>query len=208
MPRTPSIDWNKAFAYFVGLGPTRTYAKVGQKYGVSDNAVRRMADKQDWQVKARAIDDEALDAAKPKMVRDRTERILTTIQIADAVRGKFAQRLRKQTALVTADGVPIHEHVRDRDGNPQYNADGSAVLRAILTDDYVPTASDLVQLARLEALLEGEPTERIEGVVAEARSLPEHELDAELERMAQAREKAISESREVTDYLREVEDQA
>jgi hypothetical protein len=119
------IDWDEAFAFYAGLGPTRTYGEVASKYGVSEAAVRKRAVGNSggtWRERAETIDQQAAKKAEAWVIRDRAERIADTIRIVEGARLRFAQQL----------------------GDPEFTI----------------SASGLVDLVKLEQLLEGNPTER------------------------------------------------
>ncbi|MGB2874787.1 MAG: hypothetical protein WBB76_04845 [Gaiellaceae bacterium] len=124
IPSAPRIDWEQAFAYFVALGPRRSFAKVSREFSVSGTAVRKHALKERWIRRAKRIDAASQARVERGMVRARSERLADQIQVIDAYRVGFASALMKGE-------VPMHGH-------------------------------DLAALAKLEALLEGEATERVD----------------------------------------------
>lgn len=118
------IDWDQAFAYYASLGPTRTYAEVCRRFGVTRRTVEVHAQREKWQERAAAIEAEARQQAEASIVRDRAARVADTLRIIDASRIKFASHLKESSFRLTG--------------------------------------SDFVGLIKLEQLIEGEPTDRVD----------------------------------------------
>jgi hypothetical protein len=124
MTRRHTIDWPQAYTYYVHLGPTRSFVRVAEKFGVSDTAVRNRARLDGWEEKVRAIDARALEKAELTITHDRAKAIADTLRLVDLARSELLKRLKA----------------------------GEAEVRL----------SDLPALVKLEQLLVGEPTDRIE----------------------------------------------
>lgn len=104
------IDWDKAFAFYAVLGPTRTCGEVAAKFGVSETAVRKNAAAGTWRDRAEVLDRKAAQKAERAVVRDRAGRIADTIRIVDVVRAKIARQLIDPSFTVTASGFrPRHQ---------------------------------------------------------------------------------------------------
>jgi hypothetical protein len=118
------LDWDAALAYYIGLGPTRTFVAVAERFGVSDTAVRKQARVRGWASAVGEADRRAAAELQDFAIRDRVARIADTLRIIDFARTELLEQLQK----------------------------GDAEVRL----------ADLPNLARLEALFEGEATDRIE----------------------------------------------
>jgi hypothetical protein len=66
-----------AFEYYLGLGPSRSYQAVAEKYDVSKRAVTALASREGWQVRMGKIEREA---------REKTDS--RAVEALDAVREK------------------------------------------------------------------------------------------------------------------------
>jgi hypothetical protein len=132
--RAKRVPWDEALAFWLGMGPERSYGKVALKFGVSEPAVRKHAKQHEWSEHARRVDEQAALKAEHHGVRLRADRIADQVKVTDAARERYAYQLRNPANKVTG--------------------------------------AEVAALARIEALIEGEATERIE----------RSQLDAELDR--------------------------
>jgi hypothetical protein len=117
-------DYDAAFAYYYGLGKSRSLAAVRAEFGMAQRSLERICSKERWLERVAAFDAEAAKKAAKIMVRERALRIADTLRIIDATRTKFAGQLK--------------------------------------VADFRLTGSDFVGLMKLEALLEGDPTDRVQ----------------------------------------------
>lgn len=87
-PRKPRVDWDAARAYYVALGQgTRTYPAVAAKFSVSVTTVGKWARRQEWDVLAAKVDNEAAERALAKSVRSLELRNIDNIRVAEKARG-------------------------------------------------------------------------------------------------------------------------
>lgn len=138
------IDWGQAYAYFHGLGPTRTFAAVAERFGVSDTAVRVHAKPgadfpEGWEQRSAEADRRRNGQLERKAEQGLERRNERTLAFIEAYREKALE------ALVDEDGK-LKQDV------------------AIDPDD---AASRMPGLVKLEQLLMGEATERNEVSFAE-----------------------------------------
>jgi hypothetical protein len=122
-PAPNRVDWVEAETFFIGLGPTRTFVQVGDRFGVSPEAVGKQARARAWGERARRADAAVASKALTRVVRDRADRIADTIELVDVVRSQLLEQARAGTLDLKIDVMPA--------------------------------------LAKLESLLEGEPTDRV-----------------------------------------------
>lgn len=96
-----------AFAYYVGLGPGRSYQRVADEYGVTKRAVVNVAKRERWQEQAQELERQAREKASEKALEGMEEmnarhlRYLRVIQ-AKALEGLKAMPLSTAIAAVRA----------------------------------------------------------------------------------------------------------
>ncbi len=128
------IDWAEAFSFWSSMPPgIRSFGKVARRFGVSDVAVGKAAQRYKWAAKVAELDRKAQAVVEKRVVRERSVRVADTLELIDK-----ARRL---------------------------------LLEKLYAGEVEVDIGDFTQLARLEALLEGEPTDRVE--VAEVRRVIE-----------------------------------
>lgn len=76
----------EAFEYYVGLGASRSYEAVAEKYAVSKTAVVKLAKREDWQARLARVELEAHQRSEQRAVEtieamnDRHLRVMQVIQ--------------------------------------------------------------------------------------------------------------------------------
>jgi len=78
---------NDAFAYYVGLGPSRSYAKVAEHYDVHKRSLTRYAVRHNWQSRllaAEAQADQRTDAAAVDAIEEMAQRHLKCCRAVQA----------------------------------------------------------------------------------------------------------------------------
>lgn len=124
MSRTSQIDWEEARRFFNALGPTRTQSAVAEKFSVSETIVSRVARRDGWVERARALDARAAAKADERFVAD------------------YATRAAKRVGEIDMLCSRLLEDV----------AAGKVEVKA----------SDYAHLVKLEQLLTGGATDRVE----------------------------------------------
>jgi hypothetical protein len=87
--------WDEILAFWVALGPERSYRKVSLKFGVSEQAVKRHARANHWAELGEEADAKARQAACERGTRTLTERIVETHALIDDARASYAAALRE-----------------------------------------------------------------------------------------------------------------
>jgi hypothetical protein len=99
------IDWETAWAYYLSLGPRRSFREVARRFQVSSTAVSKHAAKADWKRRAKRHDAETRRRVEREMVRTRAERTADLIRLADASRIKYARQLADPNFAVRGSDV-------------------------------------------------------------------------------------------------------
>lgn len=81
----PKIDWAQARAFYLELGPTRSFVMVGERFGVSDTAVRKHAGTEGWHGDAVRFDEESSADLDRATARSREQRIEAYRLLVDSV---------------------------------------------------------------------------------------------------------------------------
>ena len=89
MPRIP-LD---AFDHYVGLGPSRSYAAVARRYGVSKGAITRRAKRDDWQTRLVRIETEARDRAEEQSIESLKSVHARHLRTLRAIQGRALQAI-------------------------------------------------------------------------------------------------------------------
>lgn len=92
------MDPDEAFAYYVALGASRSYAAVAQHFGVDKKTVTRNAVDQKWQQRIEAIEAKARAAQDGKLAETLEQLNERHLRILRAVQGK---------ALVALKSLPL-----------------------------------------------------------------------------------------------------
>ena len=91
-----------AFDFYYSLGPGRSYAAVGQKYGASKRAVTRLAVQEGWQQRIVEVERRARERTDTKVVESIEAMQTRHIKTLQAVLGKALEALR---SLPLASGM-------------------------------------------------------------------------------------------------------
>lgn len=94
-----------AFAYFASLGPARTHKLVADHYGVAARTVQRAADRENWNERIQAIEDEARKAVDAKLAGDLAEMYLRHRKLLTAMAARAATALRDYPLENGMDGI-------------------------------------------------------------------------------------------------------
>jgi len=87
-----------ALAYYVALGPSRSYAAVAAHFGVAKRTVTRQAVKEDWPGEIERIEAEARTRTREAAVETLAEMNARHLKLLKVVAGKALETLR-QTSL-------------------------------------------------------------------------------------------------------------
>lgn len=105
MRRGRKIPSGDAFAYYIALGPERSYAAVAKKYGASKQAVQKAADAEQWTARLESIEtavqEETAELLKETLVEMRA-RHLKTLR---AVHSRAVEALRDKRFDSAIEGV-------------------------------------------------------------------------------------------------------
>jgi hypothetical protein len=91
-----------ALSYYVSLGPARSYAQVGEHFGVTKRAVVKLATRERWQAQVEEIERQAREKAKLKATESQEEMNERHLKIARATQSKALEALMRyplETAL-------------------------------------------------------------------------------------------------------------
>lgn len=91
-----------AFAFYLSLGPGRSYAQVAKNFGVSKRAVVTLATRENWQRQAEDLERTAREKANAKAGESIEEMNERHLKIARVVQNKALEALRQfplETAL-------------------------------------------------------------------------------------------------------------
>jgi hypothetical protein len=109
VPAKRKLPPEEAWRFWVGLGPTRTYVAVATRFGVSDVAVSRHANRHGWKARLAEIERRGSEAADKAFVRDRVETIRVAERVAHQAALAYARRLADPRTRINArDFVAIN----------------------------------------------------------------------------------------------------
>jgi len=83
-----------AFEFYVGLGPSRSYQRVADEFGVSKRTVTKHAVRGKWQERVEELEAKASERATARMVESLEEMNLRHTKALKAVQGKAIEALR------------------------------------------------------------------------------------------------------------------
>lgn len=94
-----------AFAYYVSLGPGRSYQKVAEHYGVTKRAVTNLAKRERWQEQVEELEHAAHDSAKEKMRSEIEATYAQHLKALKLVFGKGVEALKGMAIDTPADAM-------------------------------------------------------------------------------------------------------
>ena len=114
-----------AFAYYLGLGPERSYQKVAEHFGVSRQAVAKRGKKEDWCMEVARHEEkerQRANQAASDSLAEMNERHRKTLQIVqkkalEALRTTSTMRA-KEAASVLVAAIKSERAVRQDDEGP------------------------------------------------------------------------------------------
>src|SRR5262249_49237469 len=95
----------EAFSFYVGLGPERSYQAVAKQYGVSKQAVTKLAVREEWRKRLDAIERRAqqgVDQRATETLEIMNERHLKTLQV---IQRKALETLKAMPLTTAMDAV-------------------------------------------------------------------------------------------------------
>lgn len=115
-----------AFAYYLGLGPERSYQKVAEYYGVSRQAVAKRGRKENWRKQISIHDEQERQRANQEASDNLAEMNDRHLKTSQVIQKKALESLRatntmrpKEAAMVLVAGMKIERVVRlDDRGRP------------------------------------------------------------------------------------------
>lgn len=96
---------DEAFAYYVALGPGRSYALVAEKFNVSRRTVLRAADRDQWSERLQAIEKEAHAVTDKQLARDQQEMALRHRKLLLAMASRAAKAIQDYPLTSGMDGL-------------------------------------------------------------------------------------------------------
>ena len=102
----PRIDWREAKVYYVRLGPTRTYAEVEARFGVSETSIRKHARAEGWRETAATHDAQVERRLLDRAVRSHVERADVFQRIADEYADQLQERLLEKALDIKLSDFP------------------------------------------------------------------------------------------------------
>jgi len=96
---------DEAFAYYVALGPGRSYAMVAEKYSVSRRTILRAADRDQWSERLQAIEKEARAATDKQLARDLQDMSMRHRKLLLAMASRAAKAIQDYPLTSGMDGL-------------------------------------------------------------------------------------------------------
>ena len=94
-----------AFAFYISLGPRRSYTAVAEKYGVSKRSVTSLAKREDWQRRVEEIDRKARESTDKRAVETIEEMNTRHLKSMKIVQGKALEALKARSIESAMDAV-------------------------------------------------------------------------------------------------------
>jgi hypothetical protein len=94
-----------AFAFYVSLGPSRSYEAVAQHFGVSKRSVTKLAVKEGWQQLAADAEREGLERAKAKAAESFEEVATRHLKTLRVIQSKALEALRAMPLETAMEAV-------------------------------------------------------------------------------------------------------
>ena len=94
-----------AFSFYYSLGPTRTYQMVAEEYGVSKQAVAKLAAKDGWQECVRDIDRKAAKRAEDQLVETVEQMNIRHLKMLKLIQGRALEALKTMPLGTAMDAV-------------------------------------------------------------------------------------------------------
>ena len=94
-----------AFAYYLGLGVTRSYQAVADHFDVTKTAVANLAEREGWPERLRKAEQRVAEAAAKKAEETLAEMDLRHLRSLRAIQGKALEALRDRTLDSAMDAV-------------------------------------------------------------------------------------------------------
>jgi hypothetical protein len=127
-----------ALSYYVSLGPSRSYAQVGEHFGVTKRAVVKLATRDRWQAQVEEIERRAREKSNAKAEESLEEMNERHLKIARVVQNKGLEALRRfplETALQAVRAIEgAVRQERAIKGEP--GGEGGATVESIIRREY------------------------------------------------------------------------
>jgi len=152
MPRLP----DGAFAFYVNLGPGRSYQAIADEYGMHKRTVVRTAEREEWATRLAAIEKKAREAVDQQLAGELQERKLRQRKLVLAVASRAAKAISEFPLRSGIEGIRAAElaikleRLLDGEATENTSLDIEQVIRRecqeLLTvgesDETGPTAED------------------------------------------------------------------
>ena len=99
----------ESFEFYVALGPTRSYSKVAEHYGVTKRTVTRHATDDRWPERLAEVEKKAREESQEKAVEVLAEMDERHLKVAKALQGKALAALRELPLDKAADVIKALE---------------------------------------------------------------------------------------------------
>ena len=93
------------FAFYYSLGPERSLRAVAEEYGVSKQAVAKVAKRENWQERVRAIDAEAKEKVDRQLAETVEEMNLKHLKFLKVVQAKALEALKAMPLSSAMEGI-------------------------------------------------------------------------------------------------------
>jgi len=99
----------ESFAYYVALGPARSFQAVADHFEVNRRTVVRSAEREDWNTRVAAIEGEARRTADAKLASEMADMHLRHRKILTAVAARAARALQEYPLTTGMEGIKAAE---------------------------------------------------------------------------------------------------
>ena len=99
------IPSTRAFEFYVGLGPDRSYQRVADEFGVSKRAVTKLAARERWQQRVAELERQAREGAEKKALESLEGMNLRHLKSLKVVQGKALEALRTMPLSTAMEAV-------------------------------------------------------------------------------------------------------
>ena len=99
------IPAEEAFTYYVGLGPERSYGTVAKRFSVTKRAITKLAQRESWQSRLVAIEQEAQTRSDEKLAETLEQMNDRHLKMVRAMQAKALAALKAMPLGSAMDGV-------------------------------------------------------------------------------------------------------
>lgn len=127
-----------ALSYYVSLGPSRSYAQVGEHFGVTKRAVVKLASRERWQAQVEELERNAREKSNAKAGESLEEMNERHLKIARSVQSKALEALMRYPLETALQAVrSLEGSVRqERAIKGEPSGEGAASVESIIRRKY------------------------------------------------------------------------